>query len=212
MRRLMLVNWMLAAAWDVHSFAVPVLGHERGFAASTIGFVLGAFTAAITLVRLMVPFVAHRISETAVLGGAMVGVALAFVVYPLAPTALAMGGCAVLLGLALGGVQPMIMNVLHLLTPTDRQGEALGLRSMSINLSSSIMPLLFGAVGTAAGPAVLFWLVGALVGGGSLTVRGLGPVLRDARRREAELDRPAEPEPGPEPGQNPATDSSRVRT
>ena len=30
MRRLLLVNWLLASCWDVHTFVVPVLGHERG--------------------------------------------------------------------------------------------------------------------------------------------------------------------------------------
>src|SRR5690606_26408127 len=42
-RRLMLVNWFLASAWDVHTFVVPVLGHERGLSASVIGTILGAF-------------------------------------------------------------------------------------------------------------------------------------------------------------------------
>jgi hypothetical protein len=42
LKRLMLVNLLLSACWDVHTFAVPVLGHERGFSASTIGLVLGA--------------------------------------------------------------------------------------------------------------------------------------------------------------------------
>ena len=32
-----------ASCWDVHAFVVPVLGHERGFSASMIGFILGAF-------------------------------------------------------------------------------------------------------------------------------------------------------------------------
>jgi hypothetical protein len=30
MRRLLTVNWLLSMSWDVHSFAVPLLGHERG--------------------------------------------------------------------------------------------------------------------------------------------------------------------------------------
>ena len=36
-----------------------------------------------------------------------------------------MGGCAVLLGLTLGAVQPMIMSTLHHLTPDGRHGEAI---------------------------------------------------------------------------------------
>ena len=32
MKRLLLVNWLLSMSWDVQAFAVPILGHERGFA------------------------------------------------------------------------------------------------------------------------------------------------------------------------------------
>src|SRR5206468_1442227 len=45
-RRLLLVNWMLSSCWDVHTFVVPVLGHERGISASVIGTILGAFAIA----------------------------------------------------------------------------------------------------------------------------------------------------------------------
>ncbi len=41
LQRLLLVNWLLSASWDVHTFVVPILGHERGFSASAIGLVLG---------------------------------------------------------------------------------------------------------------------------------------------------------------------------
>jgi MFS-type transporter involved in bile tolerance (Atg22 family) len=66
----------------------------------------------------------------------------------------------VLLGLTLGVVQPLIMTTLHHLTPEGRHGEALAFRSMAINASSTLMPLLFGALGSAVGAAVLFWAVG----------------------------------------------------
>ena len=36
MRRLLVINWMLSSCWDVHTFVLPVLGHERGFSASVI--------------------------------------------------------------------------------------------------------------------------------------------------------------------------------
>jgi predicted MFS family arabinose efflux permease len=45
-RRLLLVNWLLSSCWDVHTFVVPVLGHERGLSASVIGTILGAFAIA----------------------------------------------------------------------------------------------------------------------------------------------------------------------
>jgi MFS family permease len=86
-----------------------------------------------------------------------------------------MGVCAVLLGLALGCTQPMVMSLLHDLTPGQRHGEALALRSMIINASSTALPLLFGASGALVGAAALFWAAGGAVGAGSWLARRLKP-------------------------------------
>ena len=94
-----------------------------------------------------------------------------------------MGACAVLLGLALGSVQPMIMSTLHQITPHERHGEAIALRSMTINPSSTLMPLVFGVAGAALGAAALFWLMGAAVGAGSLAARHVRATPPDSRLR-----------------------------
>ena len=49
--------------------------------------------------------------------------------------------------------------------------DLLKLRSMTINLSSALMPLLFGALGAAVGASTLFWVMGAAVGAGSVPAR-----------------------------------------
>jgi MFS family permease len=167
MRRLLTVNWLLSMSWDVHAFAVPLLGHERGFAASTVGLILGTFTLSVTAIRLVIPPLAHRLREAVVMRAAMVGTALVFAAYPLAPNAWVMGGLAVLLGMTLGSVQPMIMTVLHQVTPPGHHGGALALRSMAMNATSTVMPLIFGASGALVGTAALFWAVGAAVLAGS---------------------------------------------
>jgi len=169
--RLLFVNWLLASSWDVHTFLVPILGHERGFSASAIGLILGVFSIAVAAVRLLIPLLAHRLRESHVLVGAMLMCAAVFAVYPLARTSWVMGCCAVVLGLALGAVQPMVMTTLHQITPAARHGEAIALRSMAINLSSAVMPLGFGLAGATLGASALFWLMGAAVGSGSLAAR-----------------------------------------
>ena len=174
LRRLLMVNWLLSASWDVHTFVVPILGHERGFSASAIGTVLGVFAAAVALIRLLIPMLAQHLREAQVLVGAMLATGLVFAVYPFVQSAWMMGVCAVLLGLALGAVQPMIMTTLHQITPHDRHGEAIALRSMTINFSSAVMPLMFGLAGAALGAASLFWVMGALVAAGSLQARRIG--------------------------------------
>jgi MFS family permease len=167
MRRLMLVNWLLSSCWDVHTFVVPLLGHERAYSASVIGMILGAFAIAAAAIRILLPQLAHSLREWAVITVAMVMTAILFAVYPLMPTALSMGVCSVFLGFTLGCVQPMIMSTLHQITPEDRHGEALGLRLMAINGSSVIMPMLFGVAGAVIGVAGLFWVTGACVGAGA---------------------------------------------
>jgi sugar phosphate permease len=163
----MMVNWFLASCWDVHTFVVPVLGFERGISASVIGSILGAFAVAAALIRMLMPLVAAHLREWRVLAAAMLATAALFGVYPLMPSALAMGVCSVLLGFALGTVQPMVMSMLHQITPEARHGEALGLRLMAINASSVLMPMLFGSAGALIGIAGVFWVTGAAVGAGS---------------------------------------------
>jgi predicted MFS family arabinose efflux permease len=167
MRRLLLVNWLLSSCWDVHTFVVPVLGNELGLSASAIGAILGGFALAATGIRVVLPLMAAHLKEWVVVTVAMLATAVLFGIYPFMGSALAMGICSVLLGVSLGSVQPMVMSTLHQITPEARHGEALGLRLMMINASSVLMPMLFGAAGTALGVSVVFWTVGAAVAAGA---------------------------------------------
>ena len=117
MRLLLLVNWLISSCWDVHTFVLPILGHERGLSASVIGSILGAFAIAATVIRLIMPSVAAFLREWAVLAGAMISTALIYAAYPLMQSAWGMAACSILLGFALGSVQPMVMSMLHQITP-----------------------------------------------------------------------------------------------
>ena len=167
MRRLLIVNWLLSSCWDVHTFVVPVLGHERGFSASVIGTILGAFAVAAALIRVVIPWLAKHLHEWVVLTGSMLCTAVLFAAYPFLNSPWSMGLCSVLLGIVLGAVQPMIMSTLHQITPDAQHGQALGLRLMILNLSSVLMPMMFGTVGAVVGVSLVFWTTGALVGGGA---------------------------------------------
>ena len=167
MRRLLLVNWLLASCWDVHTFVVPVLGHDRGLSASVVGTILGSFAVASALTRVILPWVARHLQEYRLLTGAMICSGLIFAIYPMVYSAWAMGICSVCLGVVLGVVQPMVMSTLHQITPAHRQGEALGLRIMTVNASSVVMPLIFGAAGAVVGISVVFWVVGCAVASGA---------------------------------------------
>jgi dipeptide/tripeptide permease len=89
-------------------------------------------------------------------------------------TAAGMGFCSLLLGASLGSVQPMVMSMLHQITPEHRHGEAVAMRIMAINASSVSMPLLFGAAGSVVGISAVFWVVGAVVASGVRVAFRLG--------------------------------------
>jgi hypothetical protein len=111
--------------------------------------------------------------EVTVLRAAMLGTGLVFAAYPFAAQPWMMALLAMSLGVTLGCVQPMIMSGLHHLTPTPRHGEAIALRSIVINLSSTVLPLFFGATGAVVGVASLFWSIGAATAAGSWPARRL---------------------------------------
>ncbi|KIQ33610.1 MFS transporter [Variovorax paradoxus] len=172
-RRLLFVNWLQSSSWDVHAFVLPVLGHDRGISASVIGSILGAFAIAAAAIRVVLPLIASRASERSVILSSTIVTASVFAVYPLLDSALTMGVCSVILGFALGAVQPMVMSMLHQITPHARHGEALGLRLMTINASSVAMPMLFGSLGALIGIAGVFWVVGGVLALGARATWGL---------------------------------------
>ena len=75
MRRLLAVNWLLSSCWDVHTFVVPVLGHERDFSASVIGTILGAFAVAAAFIRVCLPWLSRHVHEHQIVSGAMAATA-----------------------------------------------------------------------------------------------------------------------------------------
>lgn len=163
LRHLLLVNLALSSCWDAHSFAVPVLGHARGLSASSIGLILGSFAVAATVVRLAISRWADHLDEKRALRGAMVLATATCAVYYWLPGAAGMMLGSAMLGLALGSVQPMILAMLHQVTPGDRHGQALGLRMLATNAATIVMPVSFGALAAATVPAAPLWLMGSLV-------------------------------------------------
>ena len=162
-RRMLWINWVMASCWDVHTFVVPLMGHEQNLSASAIGSILGGFAIAAALIRVALPGLVHRVHEWQVISGSMVITGILLVAYPFGKGAWAMGACSVLLGFSLGVIQPMLMSMLHQITPHERHGEAIGLRLMAINASSVAMPMLFGVAGAFLGSAGVYWSVAAWV-------------------------------------------------
>jgi MFS family permease len=158
-----MLNVVLAAGWDAHSFVVPVVGHARGLSASSIGLVLGSFVVAATAVRLAIVSFARHLDEVKALRSAMLLATLTLAVYAWLPGTLGLICGSALLGLALGSVQPMILAMLHQVTPAERQGQALGLRMLATNGATIAMPLGFGLLASVSVAAAPLWLMAGLL-------------------------------------------------
>ncbi len=171
MRRLLALNALFALGWDLHTVFVPIVGAELGLSASQIGAVLAAFGLATFVVRLALPWVASRASETQVLAAALFLAAGAYVGFPFATGAGMLAMLSFTLGLGLGGGQPVMMSLLATRAPPGRMGEVAGLRMALIQTMAVAAPLAFGALGTTLGLLPVFWGVGACLATGGVVAR-----------------------------------------
>jgi MFS family permease len=171
LRRVFIVNALLSMAWDLHAFFIPVYGAKLRLSASLIGTILAAFAAATFVVRLVMPWIARRLTEFEVLTTALFVAGGAYALFPFVSSAGPLMALSFTLGLALGSAQPMVMSLLHAVAPAGRMGEAVGLRLSIINASTFAVPLLFGAIGSTVGMGPVFWLVGGALAGGGMFAR-----------------------------------------
>lgn len=162
-RLVFIVSGALSVTWDLFAFVVPIYGSQIGLAATTIGIILGAFGAAVFVVRMALPLIAHRVSEWRLLIAAMVISGTMLLAFPMASDVPLMIALAFLLGAGLGGTQPLIMALLYAKAPAGRGAEVLSVRTWLINVSQTSVPLAFGALGAALGMAPVFWVMGGLL-------------------------------------------------
>lgn len=172
LRRVFLVTAMLASAWDLFVFVMPIYGTEIGLSASTIGMILGSFALATIVIRVALPWISRHVRDWPMITATFVIACIAYALFPLVATVPLLAAIAFLLGLGLGSTQPSIMSLLYAKAPPGRAGEAVGVRSVVLNASHTVLPLAFGGVGAALGMAPIFLTMsGALAGGAFMANR-----------------------------------------
>jgi len=167
LRPVFITSGLLAAAWDMFTFAIPIYGSSIDLSASSIGLVLGAFSVATFVIRGLLPAISRRLTPWPLLAASLAIAAGSFLLFPLFGRAALLMGVAFFLGLGLGMSQPMVMSILHNTAPAGRVGEAVGVRMTLVNMSQITIPLAFGALGTALGMLPVFWATALLLSGGS---------------------------------------------
>lgn len=172
LRRVFVVNVLLAMAWDLHQIVIPVYGNQIGLSASAIGLILASFGAATFVVRLAMPWIVRRANEYQVLTIALVVGGVVYFLFPFSHSAPTLMALSFSLGLGLGMSQPMVMSLLHTHAPPGRMGEAAGVRMSLVQAMAVAVPLTFGALGSTVGLTPVFWSVGAcLAAGGAFSRR-----------------------------------------
>ena len=166
MRQIYFVGTLLSSAWDMFTFVLPIHASHLGFSASTIGLILGAFSAATFAVRLAMPWISRSWSEWHVLTGALLLAVTCYAAFPLMHQATTMAAVAIILGLAVGSAQPNMLALLHHTSPAGRAAEAVGMRVTIGNACQVMLPLVFGGAGAALGLSAIFWGMGAVIGSG----------------------------------------------
>jgi MFS family permease len=167
LRRMFMVSALLAMGWDLYSFLLPLYGAQIGLAAGTIGVVMSTFAVATFVVRTAMPFLIRRLRSWVIICSAMAVAGTAYVFFPFVENVPALMALSFLLGLGLGCAQPVIMSLLYEASPEGRQGEVVGLRTLTLNASHTFIPLVSGALSAAVGMAPVFLLLAAGLLGGS---------------------------------------------
>lgn len=170
----MLASLALLAMLDILTAFLPLVGERAGVSPAWIGVLLAVRGGASILSRVLLPWLAHRMSRRALLLVSLYGAGCALAVPPavievpwLAALLLFVGGFCLGLG------QPITMTLVSTAVPSTWRGSALAVRLVGNRAGQVAMPLLAGLVAAPLGPAGAIWFTCAvlLVSGLEKTVR-----------------------------------------
>jgi MFS family permease len=168
LRRVFIISGLLASAWDLFVFIMPIYGTSIGLNATTIGLILASFAAATFTVRLMLPILSRMVKEWTLITMTFAIALAAYIAFPMVRTVPLLSSIAFLLGLGLGATQPTIMALVYSTAPVGRAGEAVGVRTVVLNASHTVLPLAFGGLGTVLGSMLpVFWTMSAALAVGA---------------------------------------------
>ena len=156
LRNALLASSIVASAWDLYQFFMPIYGHAQGLSATAIGTVMSAFAISIILVRALMPFALRRAGAAQLLTYAMFVACAAYSLFPLFHTAWPLAAVSFVLGIGCGCSQPLSLTLVYDASPKGRAGETAGLRIMANQIVHFIVPLVFGALGSVAGMSAVF--------------------------------------------------------
>ena len=172
LRNALVASAIVSSAWDLYQFFMPIYGRAQGLSATAIGTVMSAFAISIILVRVLMPLALRRAGAAQLLTYAMFVACAAYLLFPLVHTVWALAAVSFVLGIGCGCGQPLSLTLLYEASPKGRAGETAGMRVTANQIMHFAVPLIFGALGSAAGMAAVFITnAGCPAGGGYISRR-----------------------------------------
>jgi len=151
LRAVLAASVMGPAGYEVFLFVLPVQGTHIGLSASTIGSMLAVNAVAIFIVRLIMPIVVRRVRDWTIMVGLFLALSTSFLLLATATQIWVLYLISVVMGIAHGLGQPVMMSMYFAASPDGRKGEAAGLRGILQNSFSAASPLLMGGLGSILG-------------------------------------------------------------
>jgi len=167
LRRIYIVAVLSQATWDTFNVLMPIYGTEHGFSASLIGVVLGVFSIATLVIRLLLPVISRHLKPWQMLLISLGGSSVAYFGIPLVDSMTPLIALSIWLGFVLGLAAPMLLVLIHQVSPPARVGEAVGLRVTLMNGSQTAIPLAAGSIVSLLGLTSMFWMLALLFASGA---------------------------------------------
>jgi MFS family permease len=175
----------------LYQFYMPVYTHAIGLPPSAIGVVLAMKSAAGFVMRVSLPKLLSRLSERRLLQLAFCVGTAAVIFVPFFKSPVVLSVLSFIFGLGVGCAGPIITMLMFANSPPGRSGEALGTRTTVNHFTKLVTPLIFGAIASGLGVAMVFWTNAALLGAGAMLNRSKPGRPREAATRAVSNDRAA---------------------
>ncbi|WP_225753443.1 MFS transporter [Actinotalea sp. Marseille-Q4924] len=171
MPQAMLVSLTVMTSIDLLATYLPLYGTQTGLSVQVVGFLLAARAGASVASRLLMTRLIRFLGRKRLLIASLLAPATALATFPFVPLpgkVVAM----VVAGLGLGLGQPVTLSWVAAAAPGPLLGTALGLRITGNRVGVTVIPVLVGAVASAAGVTAVFGAIAVMLGGSTALLAG----------------------------------------
>ena len=121
--------------------------------------------------RLFLAWLVKRVPGETLLAWTFFTGAVGFALVPVSGNAVVIGLIAFIFGLGMGIGIPLTVILMFSRSAEGRSGQTLGMRLTANNFVRVTGPVVFGAIGSAFGLPVVFWILAAVMASGGLLSR-----------------------------------------